>query len=236
MFSLYFPALLAGFLITLLEMTEVVALVFAVSAEHRTIHSAAYGAATGTLVVAIVAVAFGAVIVSLPEDALLLASAVVLAAFGLFLFRSTVKSYRRQASVSAGLPSGPTSTQRSIQFAGGFSIGAVETIEAVIVLLALAAAGYGLSAAIGALLGGAVLLVAAAFVHEQIRKIKVPWLKWGATSLLFSFAVFWGGEAAGVRWPGGDLILLPLFALFLVLVQVGVRLRLRATLPVETKS
>ncbi len=222
MIALYFPALLLAFLITLLELTEVVALVFALSAGESTVRHGALGATAGTTVVALVALGFGAALLAFPRSYLLWASAVVLTAFGVFLFRSTLKTYRRRRQ-----PSPPAKTQAAVQFAGGFSVGAVEATEAVIVLLALAAAGYGTSALIGAVIAGIVLVSAAFVVHEQIRRIKVPYLKLGATALLFSFAVFWAGEAANVAWPGGDLVLIPLFLAGLGIVRAGIGAFLR---------
>ncbi len=115
-------------------------------------------------------------------------------------------------------------------------MGAVEATEAVIVLLALTAAGYGFSAILGAVLGGAVLIVAALLVHDRIRRIKVPWLKVGGTSLVFTFAVFWGGEAAGIQWPGGDLFLIPLVILAVLIVRGGVAVVMRATPPPPTPA
>ncbi len=210
-------ATVAAFLITVLEMTEVAALVFALGAEHASVRSSAIGAVSGTAVVAALALGFGAVIIAFPRSDLLWASAVVLAAFGVFLFRSTLRSYRR-----AHHPGPPTAGHATLQFAGGFSVGAVESVEAVIVLLAIAAAGYGASALIGAVLGGAVLVASAAVLHERIRRIKVPRLKLVATGLLFAFAVFWAGEALGFPWPFADLSLVPLFGAAVGLVRVAV--------------
>lgn len=233
MLSVYLPALIAAFLITVVEMTEVVALVFALSADHASVRTGAVGAVSGTTTVALLALAFGALLLALPRDLLLAAAAVTLAGFGVFLFRSTLRAYRRQRAGPSAHPSAP---HAAFQFASGFSVGAVEAIETVIVLLAIAAAGYGLSALIGALSAGAGLAVAAAVVHERIRRIKVPWLKLGATSLLFAFAVFWAGEAAGFAWPGSDLILLPLVAVAAVLVRGAVGWRSRTPVPLETKG
>lgn len=226
MLSIYIPAFITAFLITLLEMTEVVALVFALSADTSTVRHGALGAVSGTAVVALIAVGFGAVLLTFPTSYLLWGSAAVLAAFGVFLFRSTLKSYRRLRSPTAA-PASASAGRNVAQYAGGFSVGVVETTEAVVVLLALAAAGYWFSAVVGALLAGAVLVVAAYALHGEIRKIKVPWLKLGATALVFSFAIFWGGEAAGVNWPGGDLILIPFFVIGILLVRGGVGLVLR---------
>jgi uncharacterized membrane protein len=229
--DLYFPALLTAFLITVIEMTEVVALVFALSADHTSIRSGAAGAIAGTAVVAAVAVASVAVLLAVPHRDLLWGSAVVLLAFGVFLFRSTLRSYRR-ARAPPSPTTAPKASAHALQFAGGFSVGAVEAVETVIVLIALAAAGYPDSAVIGSLVGGVALVATAAAVHDRIRRIKVPWLKLGATSLLLSFAIFWGGEAAGVTWPGNDLFLVPLVLGMIALVRGVIQLGL----PVETKG
>ncbi len=214
-------------------MTEVVALVFALGSDRRALRSGAVGAASGTAVVAAIALGFGSLLIALPRDLLLLPAAIALAGFGVFLFRSTLRSYRR-----AHGPSPPSPAHRSVEFAGGFSVGVVEAVEAVIVLLAIAAAGYGLSALIGAGLGGGVLLASAFVLHERIRRIKLPLLKLAATGLLFTFAVFWSGEALGVVWPYDDLSLLPLFLVAVTLVRLGVWTaeRSSARLPVEPKG
>jgi Ca2+/H+ antiporter, TMEM165/GDT1 family len=225
--ELYFPALIVAFLITLLELTEVVALVFALSADHPTVRPVAMGAVSGTAVIAVIALGFGALLLAFPHAYLLWGSAIVLAAFGAFLFRSTLRSYRRAvAAATPGAPA-PPPHRDIVQFGGGFSVGAVESTEAAIVLIALAAAGYGFSALVGAIAGGAVLVAASLAVHERIRRIKVPWLKLGGTALLLSFSLFWGGEAAGVSWPGGDLFLVPLVVIIAFLVRGAVALGLR---------
>jgi Ca2+/H+ antiporter, TMEM165/GDT1 family len=234
MVDLYFPAVAAAFLITIIEMTEVVALVFAFGSEHGTVRHGALGAISGTAVVAVITLVSGVALLALPRDWLLWSAAIVLAAFGVFLFRSTLKSYRRLA---AGPTHGaPSASSRTMQFAGGFSVGVVEAVETVIVLIALAAAGYGFSALVGALVGGVLLVGVAAVLHERVRRIKVPTLKVIATSLLFSFALFWGGEAAGVRWPGADLILIPLVAVGIVVVRSVVAWLSPRAVPVETKG
>jgi Ca2+/H+ antiporter, TMEM165/GDT1 family len=224
--DLYVPALTVAFVITMIEMTEVVALVFALSADRQSVAHGAAGAVAGTAVVALIALSAGAALLALPRDYLLWPAAVTLAAFGVFLFRSTYRSYRR-ARAPPGTPFPPGRSSGALQFAGGFSVGLIESTEVVVVLIALAAAGYAPSALVGAVAGGVVLVVAAFVVSTKIRRIKVPWLKWGATSMLFTFAVFWGGEAAGIAWPGDDLFLIPLFLIGLVVVRAGLEGALR---------
>lgn len=230
MLSLYLPALLVAVVITMLELTEVVAIVFALAADAHSVRSSALGAVAGTAVVALAALALGAALLALPTHDLLGVAALVLAAFGVFLFRSTLRTYRRVAAARAGRP--PTfPPHHAVQFAGGFTAGAIETTEVVVVLLGLTAAGYGGSALVGALVGGVLIAGAAAAVHEQIRRIKVPWLKLGATSMLFTFAVFWAGEALGYAWPGGDLSLVPLFVLAVAIVRGAVAVTMRSGAP-----
>ncbi len=224
--ALYVPALLVAFLLTLLELTEVVVLVFALGADQPGIRHGAVGAASGTGVVAAFALGAGALLLAFPRGDLLLGSAVVLAAFGGFLFRSTLRTYRRQRAAAQSGTS-PSPPRPVAQFAGGFSVGAVEATEAVVVLLALTAAGYGTSALVGALAAGGVLAVATALVHEKVRRIKTAWLKLGGTSLLFTFAVFWAGEAYRIPWPGTDLFLVPLFIASAAAVRGFLELALR---------
>lgn len=209
------------------------ALVFAFGAGSESIRSGAAGAAAGTAVIGLVALGFGAAIIALPLDWLRWAAALTLAAFGVFLFRSTLKSYRRAHSGNQ-----PPGLHRTLQFAGGFSVGAVETTEVVIVLIALAAGGDGPSALVGAVAGGLLLVGLAALLHERIRRIKVPLLKLFATGMLFAFAVFWAGEGAGVVWPYADLSLVPLFVAAVILVRSGVMVaeRRRPPLPVSAKG
>lgn len=221
--ALYLPAILVAFVITLLEMTEVVVLVIAVTAGHPTARPGATGAVAGVTVVALLAVGVGALLGAFAHTYLLWVSAALLAAFGVYLFRSTFRSYRY-----AGLPPSaarPSKFAGGLQFGTGFTAGAVEAVEAVVVLLGLTAAGFGFSAVVGAFAAGAVLVVLALLIHEKLRRIKVPWLKLFGTSMLFTFATFWLGEALGYPWPGSDLFLIPLFILSLLvtraLIQVG---------------
>ncbi|MCI4365727.1 MAG: hypothetical protein L3K10_06680 [Thermoplasmata archaeon] len=229
--ALYLPALITAFLITIIEMTEVVVLVVAVSADHPSARPGATGAVVGVVGVSVIAVGIGAALSVVSHFYLLWASALVLAAFGVFLFRSTVRSYRR-----AALPPGtgpPSKVAGALQFGTGLTAGVVEAIEVVIVLLGITAAGYALSAIVGALVGGVALIVLAFLVHERLRRIKVPWLKLAATSMLFTFAAFWFGEALGVSWPEADLFLIPLFVVALLVTRglIQVQLALRAVPP-----
>jgi uncharacterized membrane protein len=215
-------ALLLAFTLTIIEMTEVVALVFAIGAEGGALRPAALGAVTGVAGVSVVAAVLGVGLEALPRAPLLAGAAVTLFLFGIFLYRSTRKAYRRARAPPAPAPP----SKAGVHFAGGATVGA--------------AGGNGFSALIGAVLAGALLVAIALVVHERIRRIKVPTLKFGATSALFAFSVFWGSEAAGVQWPGpasyADLWLLPLFLASAGVIEVLLRLDARWHPPVGAKG
>jgi len=219
MIGLDVGAVVVALVITILELTEVVALVFALGAADGSVRHGALGATAGVAVVGGISLGVGEAILAFPREALLWASAVVLAGFGVFLFRSTLRTYRKDRAAAAGGPVAPARSAVALLFAGGFTVGAIETTEVVVVLLALAAAGDGASAVVGAVVGGIVLVAAAAAVHERIRRIKTRYLKLGATSMVLTFAVFWAGEAYGVSWPGADLVLVPIFLAALLAVR-----------------
>jgi uncharacterized membrane protein len=236
MVLLYAPVFIPAFLITLLEMTEVVALVFALSAGGPQLRTAIFGALSGVALVAVIAFAAGAAIERLPSSYLLGPAAIVLAGFGVYLFRGTLRAYRRAQAAKSGTPTTAPEPHPVVQFSAGFSVGVVESTEAVIVLLALAAPGYGVTTILGAVTAGVLLVILAWAFHGQIRKIKVPLLRLGATSLLFTFSVFWAGEALHVSWPGDDLFLLPLFLVALILVRLAIGAAERRPVRIERKG
>ncbi len=226
-------AFVLAFVITLIEMTEVAVLVLALGAGEESLRHAATGAIAGTALVAVAALFVGSAVSAIPSQELLAASAVVLTGFGVFLFRSTLRTFRQAQARSTG---GPPPPRRApvVHFAGGFTVGVVEAVETVVVLIPIAAAGQGTAALVGALSAGAVLVVAVLLTHERIRKIKTPWLKLGATALVFTYAVFWGGEALGVAWPLADLFLIPLFVAGVVIVRGAIAFLLRRPSPPAT--
>jgi len=238
-------AVLVGFLITLLELTEVIAIVYALGAGNRNTFPAVSGAVSGVAFVGVLSLGVGLALDRVPASVTLATGALLLLAFGGFLFRSTVKSYLRQARAlraSKGpAPSEPPEEALGSRalFAGAFTVGAIEMLEAAIVLIALAAGGFGEEAILGFVLGAVVLVGLGLALHTQIRKVKVPSLKWVATSLILSFAVFWFGETLQAlgrfSWPSlgplpVDAWILPLFLAMLVLVRAGVEFRVRQKL------
>ncbi len=83
----------------------------------------------------------------------------------------------------------------------------------------------GLAAAAAA---AAVVLVVAvgAVVREPLERVPENTLKFVVGVLLTSFGIFWGGEGAGVEWPGGDLAILGLVG-YLAVVSIALTRLLR---------
>lgn len=240
-------ALLAAFLITMLELTEVVAVVYALGAGAKSMLPGAAGAVSGAAVVGGISLGIGFGLGAIPIRYTLVVGALLLYGFGCFLLRSTVKTYFREAKKAAGIKDpfqskeGSDALDDRALFAGAFSVGAIEMLEAAVVLIAIAAGGFAIEAVIGFAVGATILIVIGFVMRESIRKIKIPQLKWLATSLLFTFAVFWSleslVEAGRLSWPqlGGvpdDVLILPIFLIALLFVRIavdiGVKVRMTA--------
>ncbi len=205
--------LLAALGITVLEMSEATAVGMALYADSRS--SSAYGAVSlGVVTVLIPTMVVGNFITLLPIFYVRLVSATLLLYFGQRLAKSARRAYRFQRQ-------GPPSQQKHEEgekgvLATAYSVGLVEAFEAAIVLVALFPENYD-STGVGLLLGIAIVVVAAYLLRSQIRKVKQATVKTAVSAILLSFAAFWYAESfAGVS----DLYLIPLFALFYVLVYL----------------
>ncbi|HZE04124.1 MAG TPA: peptidoglycan-binding protein, partial [Solirubrobacteraceae bacterium] len=105
----------------------------------------------------------------------------------------------------------------------------LEGLEVAFIVVAFGAGGGG-SGGLGGSTGGgnsytvAYIGAAAAFVvigalglvaKSQLQKVPGRTLKFGVGGLLSTFGTFWALEGLGVHWPGGDLSLAWLYALYL---------------------
>jgi uncharacterized membrane protein len=194
-----------AFLVALIEMTDVFALVYALGAGARSMRPGLQGATGGVAVVALIGIVIGSGLslaqTEFSEAAIHVTATVVLWGFGVVLFRSTLKSYIQEARKQAGRPTpkktfrDPGSMTWSELTILGFTVGATETFEAVVPLLALSAQGMAPEAIVGGILGGLVLVPIGWVLRERVKRIKVPPLKWVTTSAVFAFAAQWTFEA-----------------------------------------
>jgi uncharacterized membrane protein len=119
----------------------------------------------------------------------------------------------------------------AIGFAVAFKGVLLEGTEVVLIVLSLGASDHRLGLA-AASAGVAVVLVTliGVIVARQLREVPENTLKLGVGVMLTSFGVFWVGEGAGVNWPGKDIAVLVLIAVFLTVTLLAIR-AMRSVLP-----
>jgi len=199
---------LAALGITTLELVEAAAVGLALYSETRH-HSAFLYVSLGVAAVFIPMFLLGALIALLPVVIIRSVAAVLLLYFGLRLVRSA-----RRSVIKARKGDPPSEQHGASLHVTGFSVGAIEAFEAAIVLVALLPNGFR-ATIVG--MGTAILLVVVATyaLRNHVRRLKQADTKVVISALLLSFAVFWFAE---IFVEVDDLVLVPLFAVFALLV------------------
>jgi Ca2+/H+ antiporter, TMEM165/GDT1 family len=228
------------------EMVEALTLVVA-SGTSRGWRSAIEGtlAALGVLAVA-VAVLGASVLRYVPLDALRVIVGALLLTIGMPWLR---KAWLRAsghlplhdedaiyAAMVARLGGGATSRRDAAGFLVAFKGVLLEGSEVVVIVLSLGATQHRLALA-SAAAGVALVLVTVvgALVARQLSNVPENSIKLVVGVLLTSFGVFWVGEGAKVRWPGGEWFLLALLGGFVAL-SVAAIAWLRASAPASAAA
>jgi len=203
------PAIfLAALGITVLELVETAAVALALHA-HSGKNAVYLYAAIGTAVIFAPMFILGSLITLLPDALVKLTAGVLL----LFFAQRLTKSARR-AVLNARKGSQYHEQFHRGTMATAFSIGAIEAFEAAIVLVGLLPNGF--QPTVLGMVSGALVVVASTYMlRDRVRKVKQADMKIAVSALLFSFATFWFGEAI---MPLTDLILIPLFVFFVIVV------------------
>jgi uncharacterized membrane protein len=230
---------LSVFLACTVEAVEALTIVLAVGTT-RSWRSALTGVGAALLVLAALSAALGPSLTAIPLDALRVAVGGLLLIFGLQWLRKAVlrsaglkplhdeeaafaeqtDAARAAGTVGAGRLDGYALL---IAFKGTL----LEGLEVVFIVLTFGASQHDISlAAAAAVL--AVLLVVAVGVAIRAPLARVPenTMKFTVGVMLTSFGIFWGGEGAHARWPGGDaslLAIIPAVALFALGLAAAVR-------------
>jgi uncharacterized membrane protein len=230
------PAISAAFLASLVEAAEAVTIVLAV-ATVRGWRSAGTGALAGLVALALIVVMLGPLLERTPVRALQLVIGVLLLLFGMRWLR---KSILRAAGVialhdeeiafereTARLRNEAVGLRRLDWVAALASFKAVllEGLEVVFIVLAVGA-GRGLvgAASLGAMTACVLIVGIGLAVRRPLARLPENTLKFTVGILLSAFGVFWTGEGLGVPWPGRDLALLGIAALFLLIALGAVAL------------
>jgi uncharacterized membrane protein len=111
----------------------------------------------------------------------------------------------------------------TVAFKGVF----LEGMEVVLIVITLgASSGHLALAACAAATAAVVVSIVGYLVARQLSEVPENWMKLAVGIMLTSFGVFWVGEGAGVHWPGSDLTILLLIAVFAV-TAAGLSLAMR---------
>jgi Ca2+/H+ antiporter, TMEM165/GDT1 family len=236
--------ILAVFLASAVEMVEALTIVLAVGVT-RGWRSALEGVAVALVVLAALVVAVGPALVhDVPLRTLRLVVGALLLVFGLqWLRKAILRSaglkakhdedaiYARQvaelavdAGSGAGDPASESGGRRrrdGTAFAVAFKGVFLEGLEVVVVVITLGATAHrlGLAAAVAGL-AVVVVGIIGVIVARQLASVPENALKMGVGLMLVSFGTFWTGEGVGVHWPGSDLAVPILVAVYGALTWV----------------
>ncbi len=211
---------LSVFLACAVEAVEALTIVLAVGAT-RSWSSSLGGLGVAIIALAVIVLALGPAITSLPIDVLRVAVGGLLLIFGLqWLSKAILRSaglkakhdelmtYKREAEAARAAGERHDGFD-AYSFVISFKGVLLEGLEVAFIVLTFGANQHRVSLAAGAA-GIAVLTVTAAGLAARAPLARVPenTLKLAVGVMLTSFGMFWAVEGAGTEWPGGEAALL----------------------------
>lgn len=212
---------LAGFLACSVEMVEALTIVLAVGVT-RGWRSTLVGVGAATLALTAVIAALGPALTAVPIDALRAFVGGLLLIFGLQWLRKAIlragglkamhdeeKVYRAEleAARKAGQEqhAGLDWYSFTVAFKGVF----LEGMEVAFIVVTVGSNQHNVGlAALSAAAALVTVLVVGAFVHAPLSRVPENTMKFVVGVMLTTFGIFWGGEGAGVKWPGNDVAIL----------------------------
>jgi uncharacterized membrane protein len=243
---------LTTFFATGVEAVEALTIVLAVGVV-RGWRSPLIGVGAAALVLAVIVAVLGPALRLIPIGTLRLVVGALLLVFGLQWLRKAIlrssgykamkdegAAFRKERelaeSTSPADPDGMDWYSFTIAFKGVL----LEGLEVVFIVLTFGAAQGNLPLAVVAAAAAVALVVAVGFVvRSPLERVPENTIKFAVGLLLTSFGIFWGGEGAGVEWPGSDLAILGILAFLALASAVLVRLLRReriAALPTEARA
>jgi uncharacterized membrane protein len=222
----------AAFLASAVEMVEALTIVLAVGVT-RGWRSALVGTGAAAVALAVVVVALGPALASVPIDSLRLVIGGLLLVFGLQWLRKAILrasglkglhdedaifEAQRRAAVTADRGTSAIDWYTfTVSFKGVF----LEGLEVAFIVVTFGSANHHVAlAAVGAAAAAVVVLVAGLALHRPLSRVPENTMKYAVGAMLTTFGIFWAGEGAGVAWPGGDAAL-PALLVFTLAVSGG---------------
>ncbi len=230
---------LTTFLASGVEAVEALTIVLAVGVV-RGWRSTLIGVGAAALALAVIVAVLGPALRLIPIGTLRLVVGALLLVFGLQWLRKAIlrsSGYKalhdegaafaaereQAASVSAAAPTGMDWYSFTVSFKGVL----LEGLEVVFIVVTFGATQGRVPLAAAAAVAAVVVVVAVGLVVKgPLERVPENTIKFAVGLLLTSFGIFWGGEGAGVEWPGSDLAILGILA-FLSIVSTVLVWQLR---------
>ena len=224
---------LASFLASAVEMVEALTIVMAAGVT-RGWRSSLVGVGVALGVLAAICAMLGPALTAIPIAALQLVVGTLLLIFGLQWLRKAIlraggfKALHDEAAIFE--------REREAARSGGAIVRAgldwyavklcfmgvlLEGLEVAFIVVTFGAAARQVGlAALGAAAALLIVVGVALVVHRPLSRVPENTLKFAVGLLLSSFGTFWAAEGAGVTWPGNDVAILGLLAVY-ILVSYG---------------
>jgi uncharacterized membrane protein len=242
---------LATFLASAVEAVEALTIVLAVGVV-RGWRSTLLGVGVAAVVLAAIVGSLGPALRLIPISTLRLVVGALLLTFGLQWLRKAIlraggyKSLHDEAAAFASARSEAGSAAAAAgrtdwySFTVAFKGVLLEGLEVAFIVVGFGSTQGKLGLAAGAAAAAVVLVVSVGVaVRGPLERVPENTLKFVVGVLLTSFGIFWGGEGAGVEWPGSDLAILALVGfvgLLSVLLTQGLRRRRQPLRAAEAKA
>jgi uncharacterized membrane protein len=141
--------------------------------------------------------------------------------------RDEAAAFARERAEAGSAPTAAPNRMDWYAFTVSFKGVLLEGLEVAFIVVSFGSTQGRLGLAAGAAAAAVVLVVAVGLlVRGPLERVPENSLKYAVGLLLTSFGVFWGGEGAGVEWPGADLAILGILA-FVSLVSYTLTRELR---------
>jgi uncharacterized membrane protein len=198
------------------------------------------GVGAASLVLAAVIAALGPALQHIPIDTLRFVVGALLLAFGLQWLRKAVlrasgykplhdegEAFLRERQQAGTAASGGPAGMDWYSFTVAFKGVLLEGLEVAFIVVTFGATKGKLGLATAAAAAAAlVVIVAGVVVRGPLERVPENTLKFAVGIMLTSFGIFWGGEGAGVDWPGGDVAILGIIG-FIAVVSLALARALR---------
>ena len=227
------PVLITAFLASSVEAIEMVTIVVGGGAT-RGWRSTLLGAAAGFVVLAVVVAFFGLAVSAIPIGPLRLVIGALLLVFGLQWLRKGVVRVAARGFAGMQVEANQDTdvwTGRGVDwtaFVLSFKGVLLEGLEVAFIVVSVGATAGQLGVAVYG--GAAALLVVGAVgavLSRFVARIPRSFLQLVVGILLTTFGSFWATEGLGVSWPGGDVAILGLLAVYLLTAAINIAVERR---------